>query len=480
MKILLLYPPITLWERYSSDIGHAGGRQIPLGIYYLASSVRQAGHEVRVIDGEAEEMTVSDIGSKAMEYMPDIVGISSTTVAFPRALEVAREIKARIPEVPVVVGGPHATAVREEVMINPEIDYAIFGEGEEALKELLDTLTTGSKLAHVRGLAFRDSAVTIMNEARPFIGNMDSIPFPAYDLIPDFRLYNPPPTNYKRVPVANVVTSRGCPNQCTFCGHSVFGRTLRQRSAENIADEITELSQSYHVREIAFVDDTFTIQPRRIFDLFRILNGKGIRFPWTCMSRINTVDFETLRFMRDQGCWHISFGIESGDEEILRLIKKNISLEETKKVVTWCHHLGIRTKGFFIIGNPGETAATIEKSILLALSLPLDDVVVTLNTPFPGTNQHQRAGDYGRMGIQDWSRFNMWNPVFVPHGLTADILIEKHREFYRRFYLRPRIIGRYAMSFLSRSGFRRALSVIQSVPFMFISDRGGRRENRGH
>jgi anaerobic magnesium-protoporphyrin IX monomethyl ester cyclase len=480
MKIMLVYPPISLWERYSSDIGHSGGRQIPLGVYYLASYVRQGGHEVRVIDGEAQEMAVSDIVRKVLEYKPDIIGISSTTVAFQRALETAREIKTHIPEVPVVIGGPHVTAVGEEVLNYPEIDFAILGEGEETLKDLLDTLAGCGSVSLIKGLAYRNGTMPTINASRPFIGNLDSIPFPAYDLIADFRLYNPPPTNYKRLPVANVVTSRGCPNQCTFCGHSAFGRTLRQRSPENIAGEIALLYHRYHVREIAFVDDTFTIHPERIFDLFHILNSMNISFPWTCMSRINTVNFETLKFMKDHGCWHISFGIESGDEEILRLIKKNISLEETKKVVNWCHQLGIRTKGFFIIGNPGETMATIEKTIQLALSLPLDDVVVTLNTPFPGTNQYQTAGDYGKMGIYDWSRFNMWNPVFIPHGLTEDMLIAKHKEFYCRFYLRPRVIYRYALSFLSRVGFRRAMSVVLSLPFLFFRPKNGRRGNHAH
>jgi radical SAM superfamily enzyme YgiQ (UPF0313 family) len=330
------------------------------------------------------------------------------------------------------------------------------------------------------GLAFRDNGAPTINASRPFIADMDGIPFPAYDLIADFSHYNPPPTNYKRLPVVNIITSRGCPNRCTFCGHSAFGRTLRQRSPENIAAEIELLYNRYHVREIAFVDDTFTIRPERIFELFKILNHKKIHFPWTCMSRINTVDFETIKFMKDHGCWHISFGIESGNADILRLIRKNISLTDTKKVIGWCHQVGIRTKGFFIIGHPGETLATIEQTIQTALALPLDDVVVTLNTPLPGTEQYQTAEDYGSLERGDWSRFNMWNPVFVPKGLTEDILLRKHQEFYRRFYLRPRIMVRYVRSFLSRAGLRRAMSVIQSIPFMFGGRKNSKRRNHAH
>jgi radical SAM superfamily enzyme YgiQ (UPF0313 family) len=466
LKILLVYPPITLAERYSSDIGHSGGRQIPLGVYYLASTVRRAGHEVRVIDGEALELTASDIATEALRYGPDVVGISSTTVAFHRLLETAREIKARLPHIPVVVGGPHVTAVREAVLEHPDIDIAVLGEGEETLTELLDTLAAGGDLRSVKGLVLRGGDGGVITEARPFIADLDSLPFPAYDLISDLRLYNPPPTNYKKLPVANIITSRGCPNQCTFCGHSAFGRTLRQRSPGNIADEIELLYRHHQVREIAFVDDTFTIRPERLCELFDILNRRGIRFPWTCMSRINTVDEGLLRFMKENGCWHVSFGIESGNDTILRTIRKMISLNAVRSVVETCHRLGILTKGFFIVGHPGETLATIEETIRFALSIPLDDIIVTLNTPLPGTEQYRSAHDFGSLVKTDWARFNMWNPVFIPAGLSEEILIRQHKAFYRRFYLRPRILGRYAASFLSKTGPKRAWSLIQSVPFL--------------
>lgn len=300
----------------------------------------------------------------------------------------------------------------------------------------------------------------------PLISDLDSIPFPAYDLVSDFSLYNPPPSNYKKIPVANIITSRGCPNLCTFCDHSTFGRKLRQRSAKNIADEIELLYHQYGIREIAFVDDTFTLRPQRIIEIFNILEQRGIKFPWTCMSHINTVNFEVLKFMRDTGCWHISFGIESGNEGILRLIKKNISLDVARKVIRWCHELGIRTKGFFIVGHPGETVETIEQTIQVALDMALDDIIVTLNTPLPATEQCREVHRYGTMTEADWSKFNMWNPVFIPAGLSEDILQKKHKEFYRRFYLRPRIMWRYFCSFFSSAGIRRAAALFKSLPFL--------------
>ena len=466
MRVLLIYPPITRWERYSSDMGNAGGRQIPLGIFSIASYVRSLGHTVDVIDSEALGISARRTMEKAVAFSPDVIGLSSTTVAFHRALEVARLAKAALPRVPVVIGGPHLTVDPQGVMQNPEFDYGVAGEGEDIFARLLAALEAGTGTMDIPGLAIRANGQVRVNERPPLIPNLDILPMPAYDLVPDFFAYNPPPCNYKKLPVANVITARGCPNQCTFCDRSVFGNRLRQRSPQNIAAEIETLYRRHHVREIAFVDDTFTIGPQRIHDLFDMLDKKGIRFPWTCMSRINTVDLETLRYMRDKGCWHISFGIESGSQEILSLIKKKISLDDARRVLAWCRKLGILTKGFFIIGHPGETGKTIAQTISFALDSAMDDVVVTLNTPLPGSEQFENVGNYGTLSLADWSRFNLWNPVFVPHGLTRDILVASQKEFYRKFYLRPRPMARYAASFLSPTGLRRAAALAKSLPFL--------------
>jgi anaerobic magnesium-protoporphyrin IX monomethyl ester cyclase len=466
MRVLLIYPPISIQERYSSDIGHAGGKQMPLGIYYLAAYLRKGKHDVRVIDAEANDMSYEQIISVAQGFLPQVIGISSTTVAFHRALSVAGFLKEKMPNVITVIGGPHPTAAVEDVMSNKEFDYAILGEGEIAFQNFLDALQYNADYKSLAGLAYRGKEKIHVNHPN-IIEHINELPFPAYDMINNFSLYNPPPMNYRKLPVANIITSRGCPNQCTFCDHSIFGRTLKQRSPENIAEEIELLFKHYGIREIAFVDDTFTINPERIKILFKYLNQKNIHFPWTCMSRINTVDEDMLLFMKDHGCWHISFGIESGNENILQLIKKNISLDAVKKIIETCYRLGILTKGFFIIGHPGETEETIEQTIQFALSIPLDDVVVTLNTPLPGTAQYRTAQEYGRLDNADWSKYNMWNPVFIPKGLTTEILLKKHHEFYRRFYLRPRIVKRYAISFLSKAGMRRAFSLVRTLPFLF-------------
>ncbi len=468
-KILLVYPPITKLERYSSAIGASGGEQIPLGVYYLAAYVRDKGFSVDVLDGEALGLTNQQIIDRLTGGEFDVLGISTTSVAFHRAYELAKDVKAALGEIPIIVGGPHVSCLPTHPLEFDAFDFAVRNEGEQTLVEFLETYASGGDYAKINGLIWRSDGQTVTNPPRDYVADIDSLPLPAYDLIDDLARYTPPPCNYRKAPVANIITSRGCPNECTFCDNNTFGRRIRMRSAESIVAEIELLMSEYGVREIAFVDDTFTVKPARIYEVFDLARSRGLSFPWTCMSRINTVDEKLLRYMKDNGCWHVSFGIESGDEGILAEIRKNIKLADVRTVVDTCHRLGIRTKGFFIVGNPKETPETLDKTIEFATSLKLDDVVATINTPMPGSYQYDHVDDYGTLDTTSWSQFNYWNPVFVPHGLTREILLTKHREFYRRFYLRPRVLWRYFLSFLSPTGIKRLKSLLLSSRFLFQS-----------
>ena len=470
-KIVLIYPPITKLERYSSKIGAAGGEQIPLGIFYVAAYLRNHGWNAQVIDAETEKLAAEQIVSRIRDFGARWIGISSTTVAFHRAIELATVIKKETPCSTVLLGGPHVTSNVNQAMSYEVFDYGILREGEITALELLDALIDGLPPDNIKGIAYRDSErKLVVTSNREYIADLDSLPFPAYDLIPDITSYAPPPSNYKTTPVINMITTRGCPHQCTFCDNNVFGRKYRERSAENIFMEIKFLQEKYGIREIAFVDDTLLISKQRIFKLFELLDVANLQFSWTCASRINNVDYEFLRFIKCKGCWAIAFGIESGDQGILKTIKKDISLDRAHDVIHWCRTLGIKTKGFFIIGHPTESIETINKTIALACELELDDVLVTFNTPIPGSRQYAEVHKYGTLYKTDWSQFNYWHPVFVPFGLTQDILFQKHREFYRRFYLRPRTVWRYFLSFLSKGGFRRLLAILKASRYIIFKE----------
>ncbi|MFH2000248.1 MAG: radical SAM protein [Planctomycetota bacterium] len=466
-KIYLLYPPISKQERYSSDVGSVGGEQLPLGIYYLAAYLRDKGFEVRVSDAEALHQTTDDIFKQLEEFRPDFVGVSSTTVAFHRALEVTRDIKSSFPDVTTILGGAHITSNVTHAMSSDCFDFGVISEGEVTLIELLNALNDADRcLEEVQGIAFRKKGELIVTQKREYIQCLDDLPFPAYDLIPDLQLYTPPPSNYKTLPVASMITSRGCPYLCTFCDRNIFGRKYRERSAENVFAEIKHLHDEYGVREIAFVDDTFLLNKQRIHDLFDLIKKEGLYFHWNCAAKINNVTFDFLKYLKENGCWSIAFGIESGDEKILEIIKKKITLPKVKEVVSWCNKLKIQTKGFFIIGHPSETLATIDKTIRFACSLKLDSIVVTINTPIPGSQQFEEASRYGRLETHDWSKFNYWSPVFIPDGLNKEILLKKQKEFYMKFYLQPRVLLKFVLSFLGKGGTRRMKSVLGLVGYL--------------
>ena len=186
------------------------------------------------------------------------------------------------------------------------------------------------------------------------------------------------------------------------------------------------------------------------------------------MSRVNIVDYDYLKYIKSKGCWHISFGIESGDEDILKLIKKNINIQQVENVINWCHELGIKTKGFFMLGHPGDTINTINMTINFACKLKLDDIVTTINTPLPGSPQYSDIRKYGEFDDSDWSQFNCWRPVFVPKGLTKELLLKKQKEMYRKFYVRPRILFRYLKSFFGIGGYKRFVSILKASRYIGV------------
>lgn len=373
-----------------------------------------------------------------------------------------------MPETPLVIGGPHVSSNPRHALGCGLFLAGVVGEGEEAFLELVEALEAGREWRAIRNLAYVGGTGGLaLNPRRPPVRDLDSLPFPAYDLIPDMDRYAPPPHNYRARPVANVITSRGCPNSCTFCDQNVFGRELRQRGPDGIAEEILLLHGRHGIREIAFVDDTFTINPVRIRGIFDRLASRNVRLPWTCMSRVNTIGREDVLYMKQAGCWRISFGIESGDEEILRRIRKNITLDRVRETLGWCREAGIETSGFFMIGHPGETAESIDKTVAFALSLPLTSMVTTINTPIPGSEQYASIRSFGSLDDTDWSKFNYWRPVFVPRGLSEAALLDRQKSFYRRFYLRPRVVLSFARNFFRPGGLGRFASLLKSLPFLF-------------
>jgi anaerobic magnesium-protoporphyrin IX monomethyl ester cyclase len=222
----------------------------------------------------------------------------------------------------------------------------------------------------------------------------------------------------------------------------VFGTACHSFSADYVISMMRDLYDNYGIRHICFEDDTFVTFKKRLTEICNRLIELKLDLSWSCLGRVNHVNSESLALMKRAGCWQISFGIESGSQEILKTIHKNVTLEQIRSAVTMCSEAGILSKGFFIVGHPCETKETLAQTLEFALQLPLDDISVTMLTPFPGTEIYERAAEFGTFD-GNWSKMNLLNAVFVPLGLTREDLENYQRIILRNFYLRPRIIACY-------------------------------------
>lgn len=428
-------------ERYG-ELAKGGSSLPPLGLCTLAAVAGEVGVDVSIIDAPALGASVRETCEMIEAFDPDIIGITAVTISINNAAGLAKYIKKRKLKAPIVLGGPHVTAIPEETLKRfPEFDIAVMGEGEETFLELLTKWDKGVNLLEIKGLAFHNNGEVFCTSPRPFIENLDKIPLPRWDLLPDFPgAYSQSAMRSHRFPSTSLMTSRGCYGKCTFCDTACFGRKIRSYSPGYIIAMVKHLADRYGVKDISFYDDNFLAFPKHISKICELFVREKIDVTWSCDSRVDNIrTLEQLKLFKKAGCWQICYGIESGSQKILDEVKKNITLGEIKRVVELTARAGILVKGFFMLGLPLETEATIKETIKFAKELPLANAHVTFATPFPGSELYKTADRYGSFN-NDWSGMNMWNPVFIPNGVTRELLQKGKKKFFREFYLRPRVI----------------------------------------
>lgn len=440
-KIVFCTPPFTMEELYGG-LAKSGNTMPSLGLCLMAAVLRKNGHEVRIIEPTALGMDLDATVRKIVSFGPGYVGITAPTILVCQAARLAGELKKIDKKIITILGGAHITALPAETIMDfPEFDVGCVGEGEKTIQELITALENKGDLKAVQGIVFRENGRALITQGRMPIQELDELPFPAWDLLEGFPgAYKPPAHTYRRLPLATLVTSRGCPYQCIFCDTSVFGRRHRFHSASYVFKMIETLHREYGIKEIIFYDDAITTQRQRLIEICGMLNESKIRIRWSCSSRVNQIDKEILKIMKKGGCWQIGYGIESGSQQILDILKKKITLEQIRNAIRLTKEAGISSKGFFMIGNFLETKETINQTINFAKSLALDDFQITNFTPFPGSEAYNTAQQYGSFE-KDWKKMNMLKICFIPSGLTPGDLIKGQREAYQKFYMRPRIIA---------------------------------------
>src|SRR5512139_2400329 len=348
--LVLCEPPYVFWDRRMDRV-RQGEASIPgMGILVLAAVARQHGYGVHLVDAKQHGTTVDDACRQIARLHPDYLGIPATTVSVTNGARIAARLKELVPGVITILGGAHVSAIPERTLeAFPSIDFAIAGEAEVALPELLARLDDGRPVDDVAGAVYRSGGRVHANGRAPYIEDLDALPLPAWDLLPDFpHRFQPSLFTYPRSPVAILMTSRGCPFSCAFCDRSTSGRRGRMQSVATVVEQCGHLV-GQGVRHIYFVDDLFTVRKQRVIELCHAFLDNRFRFSWSCNSHPNLLDFDTLRLMRRAGCWQIGYGIESGSQRILDVVKREVRLPRLRETLRLTRAAGIRAKGYLMI-----------------------------------------------------------------------------------------------------------------------------------
>lgn len=470
MKILLVNPPAeNLVKTFAPDsITEEMGFYPPMGLLYIAThalKVHGDRFKVEVLDAQVERMNYEGLRAYLEAHKPDVVGVSCMTFLLLDALKVARLAKETNPGAHVIVGGTHPTIYPAEMASQPEIDSVVIGEGEITFTELLEALSRGNDLSGVKGVGFRRNGKVVINPAREFIQDLDGLPFPDRKLLPYKNYYNL--LGKGKEVMTSLLTSRGCPHQCTFCT-SKDGRTCRMRSPESVVREIEECL-GLGITDFDIIDDTFTINRKRIMAIADGIISRGLKITMDVRARVDQVDQEVLDLLAEAGCNRIRFGVESGSPEVLKTLKKGIKLEEIRSAFRLAKKAGIVTFAYFMLGSPGEREKDIEASIRLAKEIDPDYVQFLITTPFPATELYRQALEKKVLQSDIWQEFSAhpqdeftarwWTEFFSPKELER-----WQRKAHLRFYYRPRyILRQFRRLQSSKELFRKARAAIRMV-----------------
>lgn len=451
MKVLLIKPPWHIFQGFETQ-------GIPLGLCCLASVLRDAGHCCLILDGDLGISPDLHARSKMVEYdgilidhkpyqealtsnhkawmkieevfrkfKPDIVGITMATGMYGAALRAAKIVKDIRPNIPLVVGGPHPTILPEDTLKEDYIDIVVKGEGEFTMLDLIDHIDDGKPLTQVCGISYKDRGIIHHNSPRPLIEDLDSLPFPARDLIFEKERYTPDSFGY-------IITSRGCPFNCVFCSsHKIWGRKVRYRSPNNIVEEIKEVMEKFNTRLFRFNDDTFTINADRAFKICELIINEGLEIQWYCDTRVELLTADLLEQMKRAGCIRIDLGVESGNPQILNFTKKGITLEQARQTINEVKKAGIKAQAYFMMGFPGEGKKEILDSITFMRDAKPDYTCWSIVTPYPGTELYDISKEKGLLPKDlDWSTFfHHHSNMGVSDRLSKKDFLEMIREIIR-------------------------------------------------
>jgi magnesium-protoporphyrin IX monomethyl ester (oxidative) cyclase len=450
-KVLLINPPYNL-EVYKENKNFSV--HPPVGLAYLASFIKKYGYEVEIIDSNALNMSKKELIELIVNHSSGIIGITSVTATINLVCQICDKVKEKSDKV-LIIGGQHATFKAEEILAGcKSIDYIVRGEGEITLLRLLHRLKINKSGKGLMGITYSEDSKIISNPARPPIKDINKLPFPAWELLPrsKYRLNGFQDIGFKGEQLGKLISTRGCPNKCTFCSSAHFWGKPRFRNVDNIFEELVFLTRKLKVRHIDFMDDCLTIPVSRFRELCNRIIENNLDFKWSCYSRVQNINEELVQLMKKAGCFIVLLGIESGNQKIIDSIKKKITLEQVTNAVTLFKKYDIDCLGFFMIGLPEDTKETVYETVNFARKLKLDFPFFSVTTPFPGTELYDWFISSNLSPNQfEWNQLSTHgDTIYRTEYLSSDEIKKLYIYAIKKCYLDPIFITKLVINIIKK------------------------------
>ena len=461
--VLLINPP---WVSKGENIWNGiKGAMPPLSLLSIGAYLEERGVSVQVLDVHIEKLTAEQVEERIRAANPKWVGLTVMTATSVPAHKIARLAKAAVPTAKVVFGGVHAEALPTESLSNSAVDYVVRGDGEETFYKMI----SGTDPATMKGVSWRNDDHVVNNPPVELNMELDDYPMPGYHLVP-MEKYYPTIGSYRRLPAINMLMTRGCPGKCTFCNSA--NTALRTRSADRVVAEIEHLRTEFGIREIQFYDDTFTVKRENVLRFCELMVERRVDVSWVAFIRADCFNEQLAEAMKKAGCHQVLIGVESGDEQILKNIRKPIQVERTKQSIRIARKHGLDVRCAFIFGNMGETIETMQRTLDHSIELDPDLALYNISTPYPGTQLFQWAKDNGCLVTEEWSDYELSEFLLDLPTVTEEEVFRFYAYAHRKFYMRPIALYRRIKRFTQWSHIRDAL---HAFFFIVLRHKFGRR-----
>jgi anaerobic magnesium-protoporphyrin IX monomethyl ester cyclase len=470
LKVLLVNPPDN--NSISSNIPEYVGDSAlpPLGLLYIATYLsNNSNHKVKILDAHLQKLQPEEIANFAEDY--DVIGITTLTFSLVDVIQTVNSIRRINHTIPIVLGGPHLAIFPEESIKIKGVSFCLRGESDISFLMLIDRLAEYSTdYSDIPGLYWKSDNRVKGNADIEFINDLDQLPIPNRTLL-DFKSYASVLSSKKNSKdyVTTAFSSRGCPYKCTFCDRPNLGKSFRANSAQRVVNEISSILD-LGIREILFYDDTFAIKKNRVLEICELILERKLKFKWDIRTRVNDVDQKMLNLMKKAGCSRINFGVESGNDQILRSLKKGITKKIALKTFKLTRKEGIETLGYFMFGCQDETRSQMHETLNFAKELKPDYAHFAILTPFPGTPIYKQALKEGWFDHDHWAQFALapssdFIPPFLPNTIQREELIKILKYAYKSFYFRPPYLFHQLLKVRSTGDFVKKAMIAKNMVF---------------